>query len=81
MVEILQQLNLGLERRDHALDALVLLVREASRHLDLLDGDGLAGGHAKRDVDVAIRSAADQISLDPLVRDCRWDERSQLCGW
>lgn len=71
MVQILQELNLGLERGDHALDALILLVREASRHLDLLDGDRFAGRHAKCDVNVTVRSAADQVSLDPLVRDCR----------
>lgn len=71
VLEILEQLNLGLEGRDHALLAEVFLVAPCLGQLDLLDGDELGSGDVVGEVDATVRPTTDELSLDPLERDCR----------
>ena len=66
--EVLEQFDLGLERGDHALDSEVLLVAHRAWELDLLHGDRFSGRHVEGDVNFAVRSTTDELSLDPLDR-------------
>src|SRR5438128_2335249 len=66
VAQLLQELDLALERGEHALLAL-LVRRRALGELDLLDGHEQAAGRAHAEVDLAERARADERALDPLV--------------
>jgi hypothetical protein len=71
VIQILQQLNLRLQARNHPLRPLIFLVRERPGHLNLFDRDRLTRRDAESDVDVPVRSATDEVSFDPFVGNCK----------
>lgn len=69
MVQVLEQLDLGLETLYHALGPRIVLVVLTFRQLNLLDRDSFPCVDAEADIHVTESTAADEISFDPFVRD------------
>lgn len=78
VIEILERLDLGLERVHDTLLTTVFAIAFGGWQLDLLDGNHLTSGCVQREVDPSISALADEVTLHPFEDGCE-DRKEDAC--